>query len=557
MFKSYLVLASFIIVITCQSLPNSCDSPIYCYGDLLKTVQLSRIFPDSKSFVDLKLKYSQNETLQNFEKFKEEVGDITPTQDQVRQFVEDNFEEGQELGNWTLPDFKPNPSFVERICNESVKTFTLELIQKWPELARYVKDEVKNSPEQYSLISVPNGFIIPGGRFREYYYWDSYWIIDGLLVNEMTETAKGMIENFLSLVDRFGFIPNGGRVYYLQRSQPPLLTAMADIYYKKTKDHIWLRKNIDTLAKELKYWDKQTITIRDGLRHYKIAHYDAPSAGPRPESYREDILTAAYFTEESKQQEVFIDLKSGAESGWDFSSRWIFDANGGTEANLTFIQTRRVVPVDLNAYLCGAYKSMKEMYASLGNYKEAIHWRNRYTESQKSIQRFLWNKKDGIWYDYDLELKTHRKKFYPSSVTPLWSKCFETSDAKRLGKKVLAYLQREGVLDYLGGIPTSLDQTGEQWDFPNAWPPLQDIVVRGLENSRHGPARKEAEILAQRWIHSNILGYDETGVMFEKYDAVVPGQNGGGGEYEIQAGFGWTNGVALRFIHDYSVCKVR
>ncbi|KAF2898534.1 hypothetical protein ILUMI_07644 [Ignelater luminosus] len=475
----------------------------------------------------------------------------TPSQAQVRLFVFQNFEEGRELVDYLLPDFNPTPSFVNEITNETVKNFTLDLLKIWPELARKVSDKVIQNQEQYSLIPVPNGFIIPGGRFREYYYWDSYWIIDGLLISGMNETAQGMIENFMSLVERFGFVPNGGRIYYLKRSQPPLLTPMTYIYFQQTRNITWLKSHIKTLAKELNYWVNQTVKVTKNKKVYTLAHYDAESAGPRPESYREDLLTASYFTDPQKQDQVYIDLKSGAESGWDFSTRWVFDENGGNSANLSHIQTRRVIPVDLNAFLCGAYKDISQLYYALGQVTESFLWQQKHLKIRTAIDAVLWDEKDGIWYDYDIKLNKHRRLFYPSSVTPLWSKCFEQNKGQELGKRVLNYLQDKHALGYLGGIPTSNDFTREQWDFPNAWPPLQDIVVRGLDNLRYKPAQEEAKVLARRWVNANMIGYQESGEMFEKYDAVVPGQYGEGGEYEVQAGFGWSNGVALRFIYNY------
>lgn len=132
-----------------------------------------------------------------------------------------------------------------------------------------------------------------------------------------------MIENFASLVNRYGFIPNGGRVYYLARSQPPLFTSMAYAYFQQTKNVTWLRQNIDTLETELHYWLTNQSLQECG---HTLFHYNSPSYGPRPESYREDYLTAAFLTNESSKNQLYIDLKSGAESGWDFSARWIFDS---------------------------------------------------------------------------------------------------------------------------------------------------------------------------------------------------------------------------------------
>ena len=126
-----------------------------------------------------------------------------------------------------------------------------------------------------------------GGRFKEFYYWDSYWIVQGLLLCDMTKTARGILENFLSMITKYGHIPNGGRVYYINRSQPPLLTPMVNNYVTKTKDIAFLKKNIHLLEKEFEFWmKKRTITFRKDGKEYTLARYYAPSLGPRPESYK-------------------------------------------------------------------------------------------------------------------------------------------------------------------------------------------------------------------------------------------------------------------------------
>lgn len=131
-----------------------------------------------------------------------------------------------------------------------------------------------------------------------------------------------MVDNYISIVDRYGFIPNGGRIYYLQRSHPPVLTSMAYSYFQHTKDLAWLERHIKTIEKELRYWLENKMVHVDGNMLFR---YNAPSLGPRPESYWEDVMTAAYLPDEESKNELYIDLKSGAESGWDFSARWIFD----------------------------------------------------------------------------------------------------------------------------------------------------------------------------------------------------------------------------------------
>ncbi|XP_045693512.1 trehalase-like [Phyllostomus hastatus] len=146
-----------------------------------------------------------------------------------------------------------------------------------------VKPEVLHHPERFSLIYSQHPFIVPGGRFLEFYYWDSYWVMEGLLLSEMPETVKGMLQNFLDLVQIYGHVPNGARVYYLQRSQPPLLTLMMDRYVTYTNDTAFLRDNIGTLALELDFWTKnRNISVNLGGKSYILNHYYVPYGGPRP-----------------------------------------------------------------------------------------------------------------------------------------------------------------------------------------------------------------------------------------------------------------------------------
>lgn len=225
-------------------------------------------------------------------------------------------------------------------------------------------EDVHKHPEYYSIIPVDHPVIVPGGRFIEFYYWDSYWIIRGLLYSEMYETARGMIENFLSIVQRFGFIPNGGRVYYSGRSQPPLLTAMVKSYVDFKKDYSFALEALDMLEHEFEYWMNNHTVQAKG---YDVAIYKDSSTGPRPESYREDIITSGAFSTDEDKEHHYSELKAGAESGMDFSSRWFINENGTSDGDLTDLKTRSIVPVELNAILYWNAKIIAEFHDKAGN----------------------------------------------------------------------------------------------------------------------------------------------------------------------------------------------
>jgi alpha,alpha-trehalase len=225
---------------------------------------------------------------------------------------------------------------------------------------------LQENQEKYSIIYVKDGVIVPGGRFREFYYWDSYWIIQGLLHSEMYTTAKGMLSNFLSIINRFGFIPNGGRVYYSMRSQPPLLCGMIKSYVEATNDTEFAKAAVETLNAEFNYFmTNHTVTVNGHV----LARYGDRSFGPRPESYREDMSTAEIFKTEEEKQEYFSELKAAAESGMDFSSRWFINStdNGSNIGDLTTIKTRYIIPVELNAILHWNAKIIAEFYGLAGN----------------------------------------------------------------------------------------------------------------------------------------------------------------------------------------------
>nr|XP_022907571.1 trehalase-like [Onthophagus taurus] len=528
-----------------------CESPIYCNGKLLTTIQNSGMFVDSKTFVDMKMKKTVFETVGAFHSLMYQYED-EPSREVLESFVRDHFEYENELEDWFPPDFNPEPRFLTRIPDPEVRSFAKRLVWLWPKLGRKLKNDIYRNTDKYSMVPLSNGLIVPGGRFHEIYYWDTYWIVNGLLISEMYHTARGLIDNLIYMVRVYGFVPNGGRIYYAQRSQPPLLIPMAAKYVQYTNDLAWLKKNIIFLKREMKFWKmKRFLTVEKFDNQYDLAYYAVEGYGPRPESYHEDADLAVHLESEGEREEIFTNLKCAVQSGWDFSSRWIYDDNGDCKGSLAQTQAKYVVPVDLNAFLHLAYLSMAYLYGKLGNYERKVYWWQEAKILAHSIKEILWDEEDNMWYDFNVKLREHRKMFYASNLTPLWTGCFPKSEAKRYGKANADYLVRTGIMDYKGAIPTSLEFSGQQWDFPNAWPPLQAIIVQGLESSGHPDAVRLARELAERWVTTVVQGFKETGDMYEKYNCMEVGKYGGGGEYIIQTGFGWTNGVSLEFIVKY------
>lgn len=529
---------------------RDCNSTIYCTGPLLQTVQLAGIYPDSKTFVDLRQIYDPKQTLANFDSLMNATNN-KPSRSQVETFVQENFVETNELVNWTLTDWKPNPSILERLKDPFYKQWVNELNVIWKSLAKKISNDVAENPSRHSLIYVKNGFIIPGGRFKEFYYWDSYWVIEGLLLSDMHQTAKGMIDNFLYMVEKYGFIPNGGRIYYLMRSQPPLLHLMVSRYLDFTKDYAYLRSIISTLEEEFAFWqNERMVNVNKNGKIYKMAHYMVRSNGPRPESYKEDYEIAQKLPAESREF-FYNNIKAGAESGWDFSNRWFNGNTVGGKLGLANISTEYIVPVDLNAILQQNARLLGKFHRILGNLRKATSYEKLAVQIQQAIDNVLWNNAAGIWLDYNLKTNQPRNTFYPSNLAPLYTMSYNAAQRAEYALLAVKYLKSQGIDKFLGGTPSSLNYTGEQWDYPNAWPPLQSFIIMGLYKTGVPAAMSFAELLADRWVRSNYIGYAGTGNMFEKYDAITPGRGGGGGEYNVQTGFGWTNGVIFECLNTF------
>ncbi|KHJ41379.1 alpha,alpha-trehalase [Trichuris suis] len=524
---------------------------IYCHGPILDAVQKSHLYPDSKHFVDMALKQDPVITLQDFLA----LGDAINDKEVLHKFVETHFDPpGTELEVCFPEDWRPAPRSFNAIKDYELRRWAQTLNRMWKELCRKVRKEVRDHQELFSLLYVPNPFIIPGGRFREFYYWDTFWIVKGLLASDMFSTVRGMIRNLGYMVENHGFVPNGGRIYYLYRSQPPLLIPMVYDYYLATGDIDFLDEMLPLLEKEYRFWlRKRGSTYSVNNKTFDVFQYKAEMKIPRPESYREDLELVENLTSLPEREKVWAQIVSGAETGWDFSSRW-FSHSGPEAYSLRSIRTWSIIPVDLNAFMCLNTKLLANMYEMVGNLTKVLQYQARFHEAKLAMKKIHWNEEDGIWYDYDLENQRHVDVYYISNVLPLYANCYDDESAP---SRVYQYLKAVGAFNSTRGIPTSFIQTDQQWDSANAWPPMVHMLIEGFRTSGDPDLTASAQHLATQWLHSTYRAYMHTNAMFEKYNVSdvneLPG-GGGGGEYEVQTGFGWTNGVILDLLAKYGDC---
>uniref|UniRef100_A0A8C2F576 Trehalase n=1 Tax=Cyprinus carpio TaxID=7962 RepID=A0A8C2F576_CYPCA len=294
------------------------------------------------------------------------------------------------------------------------------------------------------------------------FFRESYWVMNGLHLSEMTETAQGMILNFVYLVKRYGFVPNGGWVYYEQRSQPPLLPLMVESFYEVTRDRDFLRQVLPAVETEYSFWMQNCsfAVSMSGLTHI-LNQYNVP--------VRQLINTVCF----KNIKKLWIELTSGAESGWDFSSCWYI-----------YRQHSPILPADLNAIMCRSEHLLASFHRILVVY---ILLKKRLFSSLRDNNKAAEFEQCGFCH----------LSFYPSNMALLWAQCYS-----KLKMADQGYADSGG-LDYPKGLPTSLSESGQQWDMPNALPPLQHMIIEGLSGLNSAHAKELAFSLAQRWIQTN------------------------------------------------------
>ncbi len=490
--------------------------PDSIYGELFRDVQLARIFPDNKTFVDCIPKRSPQAIVKDYLAVKNNPA----VRFSLKLFVEDNFE---------LPQ-APQLNYVTK-----EKDVVMHIKNLWGVLKREKDPVIEGS----SLLPLPYPYIVPGGRFREIYYWDSYFTMQGLKESGENEMIENMVNNFAYLISRYGHIPNGNRTYYLSRSQPPFFSLMLELLASIKGNYVYATF-LPALTGEYNYWmdktaaTKHLVKMPDGsvLNRY----YDRDDI-PRQESYAEDVELAGKA--KGNKQVTYRNLRSAAESGIDFSSRWFADGK-----NLTTIQTINYVPVDLNCLLYHLEKVIARAYKESGNLLKAKYYDEIAGRRLKAINKYCWSPSAKWYVDYNMVSRKQSPELALAGMFPFF---LNVADEKKmdLAKTILEKKFLKG-----GGVITTLKRTGQQWDAPNGWAPLEFVTIQGLENYKQSSLAKE---IAERWAKLNIKVFENTGKLMEKYNVEDTHLEAGGGEYPSQDGFGWTNGVLLALIKKYDI----
>ncbi|AGN83752.1 alpha,alpha-trehalase [Enterobacter sp. R4-368] len=495
---------------------NTPQPPDVLLGPLFSDVQTAKLFPDQKTFVDAVPKGDPLMILADYRMQR------TQTSFDLRHFVDVNFTLPKEGEKYVPPEGQNLREHIDGL---------------WPVLTRTTDSAGKWD----SLLPLPKPYVVPGGRFREVYYWDSYFTMLGLAESGHWDKIEDMISNFGHEIDTWGHIPNGNRSYYLSRSQPPFFSLMVELLATHDGDEA-LKTWLPQMEKEYQYWMEGADTLQPGQANKRVVKLSDGSIlnrywddrdTPRPESWLDDVTTAKN-NPNRPATEIYRDLRSAAASGWDFSSRWMDDPN-----QLGTIRTTSIVPVDLNALMFKMEKMLARGYQAAGDSAKASQYDALANARQKGIEANLWNEKEGWYADYDLKTKKVRNQLTAAALYPL----FVNAAAKDRADKV-ASAAKERLLKP-GGIATTTVKSGQQWDAPNGWAPLQWVATAGLQNYDQ---QKLAMEVSWRFLTNVQHTYDREKKLVEKYDVSTTGTGGGGGEYPLQDGFGWTNGVTLKML---------
>jgi alpha,alpha-trehalase len=497
------------------------ETPSQLYGQLFKDVQMQRVFPDGKTFVDAIARDAPATIVQRYEEESRQPGfDLAA-------FVAQNF---------TAP--RPEDSGYHSIAGQDVCSHIDSL---WSVLAR----KPDRADPRSSLLPLPYPYVVPGGRFDEIYYWDSYFTMLGLEESGRREMALNMVRNFVSLIARYGHVPNGNRTYYLSRSQPPFFAAMVEILAEEASDRGAIYAEfLGALSEEYAFWMAGAGALAPGSAHRRVVRlkdgtllnrYWDDRDTPREESYREDVDTAKASSR--PPEEVYRNLRAAAESGWDFSSRWLRDGK-----TLSTIRTTDLVPVDLNSLMVQLETTLARAYAAARKPEKAAELKARAELRARAVRRYLWNPDKGVFTDYLWREGKPSDMLTAATLAPLYFGLATKPQAERVADVIRTTLLERG------GLATSTVSTGQQWDAPNAWAPLQWIAIEGLND--YGEMAL-AETIAQRWMLKVITAYRATGKLMEKYNVEDTSLVTGGGEYPTQDGFGWTNGVLRKLLALY------
>lgn len=460
------------------------------------------------------------------------------------------------------PKFKGQPPIVYVSRKANLETVRQSLRSQMS-VADFAKLEIRQLPtdlkdiREQGLLYLPHPYVVPGGRFNEMYGWDSYFIQVGLLRDGETALAKDMIDNFLYEIENYGAVLNANRTYFLTRSQPPFLTQMILGVYRKTNDKKWLESTVPAIESYYRFWTTAPhLTKKTGLsRYYDFGegpsaevisderdaqgrtHYDRVKEFYKTHKVKDYNLSDYYNRNEDKLTPLFYKGdRSMRESGFDPSNRF-------GPFNIDIINYN---PVCLNSLLYLMETEAAEIMNTLGRKSDAARWLAQSAKRRNQINRLMWDDKDGLYYDYNFASKSVRRYPFVTTFYPMWAGIADKQQAARIVENLKLF-------ERPGGLQTSTNESGNQWDAPFGWAPMQLIAVKGLR--RYG-YNAEADRITANFLSTVLKEFIAHNVIVEKYDVVRRTSSVAAGiKYGYSTnviGFGWTNAAFVEMYADLS-----
>ncbi len=456
-----------------------------------------------------------------------------------------------------LDPAQPSPVYVSRQEDSTAIQKQLERVLTRDELKSIEFRTLPAQPEQireHGLLYLPYPYVVPGGRFNEMYGWDSYFIQLGLLRDGRIELARNMADNFLYEIAQYGTILNANRTYFLTRSQPPFLTGMILGVYDKIHGRVWLQQSVPAIEKYYRFWTSPPHLIESlGLSRYfdlgegpapevladerdaqGRTHYDRVTEYYRAHPAIDDYDVSQFY---DRSADRLTDLfykgdRSMRESGFDPSNRF-----GPFSVDII-----HYAPVCLNALLYRMELDTARIETILGHPSSAGEWRSRARRRRESMDRYLWDPAAGLYFDYNFQTGRRRQYAFATTFYPLWAGAASPEQARAVARNLPRF-------EAPGGLLTSTEVTGNQWDAPFGWAPLQIIAVNGLRRYGYHTA---ADRLARKFVSLVAEDFAAHGTIVEKYDVrrrssdLAAGLKFGYTSNEV--GFGWTNAAVLELL---------
>ena len=499
--------------------PRQKKSPDEVMGELLADVQSKELYPDAKTFVDMVPRKRIRAIEQEYKLVKQD-----PHFD-LREFVARHFY-----------DLSHSPGGIEEFVSDPGETVSQHITRLWPHLERC------NRTDKGTLMALPHAYIVPGGRFNEQFYWDSYFIMLGLAADGEWKRVEKMVKNVAYMIRTRGYVPTANRTYFLSRSQPPVFALMVRLLAGHKGRRV-LREYLPQLMQEYRFWMRGVTKLKqtEHLAYRRLVrtpvgvlmnrYYDNKDT-PRSESLQIDKETAAGAADRQADR-LFLHLRTAAESGWDFSARWF---RGGDD--LDDIHAADILPVDLNCLLYLLEETIADAHRTILQPILTYRYHRRAQRRKQAIGDYMWSEASGFYTDYNFHHHEQTGFLSLAGVFPLFAGIASIDQARHVARRIEK--------DFLkaGGLVTTTVESGQQWDSPNGWAPLQWVAVEGLR--RYGYDQLADEVTT-RWTELVERVYKDTGRIVEKYNVVDGDGLGGGGEYTLQDGFGWTNGVYQAF----------